>query len=185
MRWDEAGVLDEEAGVVTALGARRQGVVAQSGELVEDERRPDQHRRLTGEVGGPRRVDVLHGARAVVLDQVGVGGDGVDTSLRVEGDLAVLDQVAAGAEGEELERLLGEHVGRVGRCGDPVHPVAVQRLGSGEDPLERVGRLQPGCFEQVGAVDEQLSPPVGGHRHGLVVLAGQRQRSLVERVRAK
>ena len=122
-----------------------------------------------------RGVDVLHRARAVVLDQIGVRGDGVDARLRVEGDLVVLDQVAAGAEGEELERLLGEHVGRVGRRGDAVHPVAVQRLGGGEDPLERVRRLQPGLLEQVGAVDEELSPPVGGHGHRLVVLAGQGQ----------
>src|SRR4029453_8884180 len=87
-RGRDPGVLGQVLAVVLALGAGRQGVLPQPGELVEDERRPDQHRRLAREVGRARRVDVLAALDRVRLYQVGEEADRVDALWRVERGLA-------------------------------------------------------------------------------------------------
>ncbi len=162
------------------------GVGAQPGQLVEDERRPDQHGRLAGEVGGPGGVDVLGALDRVVPHQVAVEAERLDALGGVEGDLAgVVGEPAVVRQRQVLERLLGEHVAGGGRRGDAGDAAGVQLRRRGGDLLVRVGRRQAGGGEQVLAVDEQLAPPVAGYGELLAAVAGEFQRAGRERVLAE
>jgi hypothetical protein len=172
-------VVGQERRVAVALGAGWVGVVAEPGQLVEQERRPDDHGRLARQVGGPGAGGVLVAPDGRLADQLDVEPEGVDTRLAGQGDGAgVVDQLAVVGYRQVLEGLLGEGVARLGGGHDPRHPVAVEPGGRRPDRLEGGGPGQPGLVEQVLAVDQQLGPAVAGHGHRLAVLLHQAEAPL-------
>ena len=170
-------LFDQEPRVRHALRAAGCGVVAQPGQLVQDERRPDHHRGLPGEVGGPRGVDVLCARHGVVADEVVVEGEGGHARGAVERDpAAVVHHLAAVGQRQVLEGLLGEGVAGDGGPDEPGDVVRVQLRRRGGDV--RVGaRLgKPRGGEQVAAVEQQLRPRLAGHRELRVPVAGELER---------
>src|SRR3954447_9635012 len=164
-RADEAAVARQERRVRAALGARRDRVVAQAGHRVEEERRPEDHRRAAGAVGAPRRVDVLDLPRRVVAREVGVQAERGLAARRRQPDAGlVVDDLAAGGERDVLERLRGERVARRGGERDAAARAGpIEDAGGARDVVERPRRRQPGPAEPVLAVDEQLAPAVARH----------------------
>ncbi len=143
--------LARNAGSSCALRAGRRRVVPQPGQLVEDEARPDDHRGLAREVRRPRRVDVLGAVDRVVGQELAVEVHRLDALVAAEGDLAVVvDELAAVAEPDLLEGLLGEgvagHVGadearHVRSCPAPRRPRARRRTSRARPA--RPGRRGP------------------------------------------
>ena len=185
-RADQAAVLGQELRVLLALLARRLGVVAQARHAVEQERRPEHHRRLAGEVGAARGVDVLGALDGVVGRDVAVPAQRLDARRRVERDLAaVADELAALGERDVLERLGGEAVAGLRGERDPGHAVAVELLGGRAHVVERLRRLQAGLLEQVLAVDQQLAPAVARDAGRLAVAGHEVERLLGEGLRSE
>jgi len=167
-------------------GSAGHGVVAQPGELVEQERRPDGHRRAAREVVRPHAVDVLRTRHRVVGDQLPVEVERRHALRAVHRDLAgLVDHLAAVGQREVLERLLGERVARRRGADEADPPLRVQGARRVHDRVVGGGRGQARRVEQVAAVVQQLRPRLARHRELAVAVARELQGGLVPGVRAE
>src|SRR5215207_1280043 len=110
----------DSAVTTPVLSTRKRGSAAHSGQLVEDERRPDHRRRLAREVGGPGGVGVLRAGHRGGADQVVVEGERRLALRAVQRDGARgVDQLTVVRQRHVLEGLLGEGVARRGGAHEP------------------------------------------------------------------